>query len=139
MKKPNTTTAKNARPQPQETPATTETATTPTAVASEGSPVGTDTGAKPEVVIVEPAKGTDAPEPEPRKAKGAKEGVAQIVTRFPAELAARLDRYTDGLRNGAAFGLRVSRADAVRILVHERLAQLEAGAESPSKLTHSGK
>lgn len=84
MKKPNTTTAKNARPQPQETPATAESAATATAVASEGSPpLGTDTAAKPEVVIVEPAKGTGALEPEPRKAKGAKEGVAQIVTRFP--------------------------------------------------------
>ena len=60
------------------------------------------------------------------------------MTRFPAELGARLDRYTESLRS-ERFGLRVSRADAVRILVHEALAAHEARRESPATVTHKGK
>src|SRR5687768_17137660 len=46
--------------------------------------------------------------------RGEKQGSHQIVTRFPAELAARLDRFLGSIRN-ERFGIRVSRADAVRI------------------------
>jgi hypothetical protein len=84
-----------------------------------------------------PTTGQVATSREP--AEGSRKGDAlQIVTRFPADLGARLDRYTESLRN-ERFGLRVSRADAVRILVHEALAAHEAGRESPPTLTHKGK
>jgi hypothetical protein len=70
--------------------------------------------------------------------KGGEGGGLQIVTRLSPELAARLDRYTDRLRN-ERFGLRVGRADAVRILIHERLAELEAASSSPATISHKGK
>lgn len=64
-----------------------------------------------------------------------KSSSVQIVTRFPVELAARLDRFTETLRNGR-FGLRVSRADAVRLLVNEALV---AHAAHASGVTPPGK
>ncbi len=102
---------------------------------SQGESAVIDTAANPTAAALE-VTSTSAREPE--TAKGANGGVAQVVTRFPAELAARLDRYTERLRN-ERFGLRVSRADAVRILVHERLAELEAESESPRTVTHKGR
>lgn len=61
-----------------------------------------------------------------------KSNTSQVVTRFPAELAARLDRFLESLR-GERFGLRVSRADAVRILVHQALAAHERGTVERSR------
>ena len=49
--------------------------------------------------------------------------LSQIVTRFPAELGARLDRYTERLRN-ERFGLRVSRAAVLRAVRIAFLAEL---------------
>jgi hypothetical protein len=73
-----------------------------------------------------------------RESESKKGDALQIVTRFPADLGARLDQYTESLRN-ERFGLRVSRADAVRILVHEALAAHEAERQSPATFSHKGK
>jgi len=54
------------------------------------------------------------------------EGLAtQVAVRFPADLLGRLERYLERLR-GERPGLTVSRADVVRMLVHERLSEIEA-------------
>ncbi len=49
----------------------------------------------------------------------------QVAVRFPNDLLDRLERYVQRLKKERP-GLNVSRADAVRMIVHERLDQIEA-------------
>ncbi len=49
----------------------------------------------------------------------------QVGVRFPTELLSRLERYTERLKRERP-GLSVTRADVVRMLVHERLDQIDA-------------
>ena len=49
---------------------------------------------------------------------------AQVGVRFPADLLERLERYTERLKRERP-GLSVSRADVVRMLVHERLDAID--------------
>ena len=111
-----TRTERNARPAATTTEAPTTLAETTTATASPETPA-------PE------ARAPGAPSP--------KGGTVQVVTRFPAELAALVDAYVERMR-GERLGLRVSRADAVRILVHERLAELDV-VQWPHRVQHEGK
>ena len=48
----------------------------------------------------------------------------QITVRFPEDLLERLESYTERL-NKERPGLGVTRADVVRVLVHERLDQID--------------
>jgi len=50
--------------------------------------------------------------------------VTQVAVRFPKDLLERLERYAERL-NKERPGLGVTRADVVRVLVHERLDQLD--------------
>lgn len=110
------TTSQSARPSRHEEPAKT-TIDTSTPTPDVAPPVQAATAAEGRTTKETPSR---APAEDAKKG-----GAVQIVTRFPAELGARLDRYTESLRN-ERFGLRVSRADAVRILVHEALSAHEA-------------
>jgi len=51
--------------------------------------------------------------------------VAQVALRFPRDLFDRLEQYVDRL-NRERPGLGITRADVVRVLVRERLDEIEA-------------
>ena len=112
-----TRTERNTRP-----PATTTEAPTTLAETTTTTPTAPSETRAPEARVPE------APAPK---------GTVQVVTRFPAELAALVDAYVERMR-GERLGLRVSRADAVRILVHERLAELDV-VKWPHRVQHDGK
>ena len=52
--------------------------------------------------------------------------------RFPQELLQRIERYTERL-NRERPGLTVTRADVVRLLVHERLDAIDAEDKAKTK------
>jgi len=51
----------------------------------------------------------------------------QVAVRFPIDLVDRVERYREAL-NKERPGLSLSRADVIRVLVHERLDSLDQEA-----------
>lgn len=56
----------------------------------------------------------------------------QVAFRFPAELVARLDDYAAKMRTSNA-GVRISRADAARLLLNQALAAVDNSPERTAR------
>ena len=59
------------------------------------------------------------------------EPTEQVAVRLPEGLLRRVDRHVERLTAQTPLGISVTRADAIRVLLHEALEAVEASGSTP--------